>query len=310
MKKIISIVGPTSTQKSDLGYYLAKKINGEIISCDSMQVYKTMNIISNKPNKTFLDDLPHHLIGIIDIDKNFSVAQYVDYANYAVEKIVENGKIPILVGGTGLYANSFLNGIKFEKENNNDIRENLECELKEKGVDFLYKKLQDLDYEYSKKVEKNNTKRIIRAIEKCLITNKTQREQIKDSLPKTPPYKVYKIGLNYRDRANLYKKIEDRTDIMIKRGIVDEAKKLYNAKNLSKTASLAIGYREFVDYFEGKISLKEAIINLKKNTRHYAKRQITWFKRDEDIKWFYLDEMSLDEILTNIICDMEKFLYL
>ena len=286
---LIAIVGPTASGKTALSVDLGLRLNGEIVSCDSMQIYKDMHIASATPDDEEKKGVPHHLVEFLDRSQSFSVADYVTLAHKEIKNIHQSGKQPILVGGTGLYFNSLVDNISFSEEKVDEaLRQKLEKEFDEIGAEQMLKKLSEFDKEAAQRLHPNNKKRIIRAFEVYMSTGKTITQQQLDSKAVPSPYTPYIIGLTFKDRELLYKRIEKRVDIMLEKGLLDEAKKAYNLKG-NKTAIQAIGHKEFFDFFEGKTSLEEAVEKLKTETRHYAKRQLTWFSKDERINWIYLD---------------------
>ncbi len=295
---VLAVVGPTASGKTKLSVELAKVLNGEVISADSMQIYKGMDIGTAKPTLEEMQGINHHLMGFLNSDENFSVALYVEKAHKVITELYNNGKYPIITGGTGLYVDSLLNNIKFFDNTSDDIiRENYSKLLEENGIDFLLDKLKNVDIEsYEKLLEQRNAKRVIRALEFFDVTGKTISEQNRLSKQESP-YNPKKIGLTCRDRQLLYDRINLRVDLMIEQGLLEEAECVLKSK-LSETAEKAIGYKELIPYFKGESSLDECVETLKMNTRRYAKRQLTWFRRDEDINWIYIDEYnSFEEIL-------------
>ena len=287
---LIAIVGPTASGKTALSVDLALKLNGEIVSCDSMQIYKDMHIASATPDEEEKQGVVHHLVEFLDREESFSVADYVDLAHHKINDISSRGKNAILVGGTGLYFNSLVDNISFTKEKIDDkLRNELEEEFSKIGGEEMLKKLSEFDSVTANSLHPNNKKRIIRAFEIYITTGKTMAQQQKDSKSIPSPYKPYIIGLTFNNRQLLYERIEKRIDIMLEKGLLKEAENAYRFKN-NKTAVQAIGHKEFFDYFEGKESLEQAILKLKTETRHYAKRQLTWFNKDERINWIYLDK--------------------
>ena len=299
---VLAVVGPTASGKTKLSVELAKALNGEIVSADSMQIYKGMDIGTAKPTFEEMQGIPHHLMGFLDSKENFSVAIYVEMAHKIIADINSKGKLPIVTGGTGLYVDSLLNSIKFFDNTSDDsIREKYSKLLEEKGLDFLLEKLKKIDYEtYEKLLEQRNAKRIIRALEFFEVTGKTISEQNRLS-KQDSPYNPIKIGLTCRDRQVLYDRINLRVDLMLKDGLLEEAEKVLNS-DLSNTAEKAIGYKELIPYFNGESSLDECVEVLKMNTRRYAKRQLTWFRRDQEINWIYIDEHnSFKDILNRAL---------
>ncbi len=295
--KICVIVGPTASGKSDFAVEFAKKNNGEVISADSMQIYKEMNVGTAKPTKEQMQNIQHHLIGIVSVSENFNVAEFVDLANECISKITEKGKLPIVCGGTGLYVDSLLNGIDFSKnEVDFDLRRSLQKMVNQGKVSKLYDELKEIDPEYAARVHPNNEKRVIRAIEFYKTNGITMTEQKRLSLLKEPKYDANIIGITYKNRDILYDRINKRVDLMMKKGLLDEARKLYKMQ-LSDTAKGAIGYKELFEYFDGKCTLEESVENIKRSSRRYAKRQLTWFRKNDKINWIYKDECSLGDLM-------------
>lgn len=301
--KIISVVGPTASGKTALSIEIAKKYNGEIISADSMQIYRGMDIATAKPTKEEMQGMVHHLIDNVNPEDEYSVAQYVKDARDAILDIDSRGKTPILVGGTGLYVNSLLDNVQFsESPVDEELRQKLNSQSTEELLPILY----DVDSEsYEKLSIEKNHKRIVRALEIYYQTGKPKSVVDKEAKSVPSPYDAIKIGLNANDRQFLYDRINTRVDLMIDMGLLDEAKK-FLSKNLSSTASKAIGYKEFIPYFNGESSLEECKNLLKMETRRYAKRQITWFKRDKEIHWFSIDLMNKDELINKVFEVIDK----
>lgn len=302
--KVFAIVGPTAVGKTALAIKLAKKYNGEIISSDSMQIYRGMDIGTAKPTKDELLSVPHHLIDIKDPNENFSCADYQLLAKDIIEDIIKRGKTPIFCGGTGLYLDSVLKIPSFQETlKDESYRAYLEELANEKGVDFIHDMLKEIDPESAEAIHKNNLKRVIRALEIYKTTGKTKSELDRESKKIAPPYDSTVFFLCAKDRELLYKRIEDRVDIMLKEGLLEEAKNLYDNGFLKEdfTSFGAIGYKEFIPYFEGAASLESCIDELKKSTRHYAKRQLTWFGGKEDYHKIYVDECDAFEYACNII---------
>lgn len=301
--KVISVVGPTASGKTKLAVELAKRFNGEIISADSMQIYKGMQIATAKPDADEMQGIPHHLMDFLPADKTYSVAMFVKDASECIKDITSRGKLPIIAGGTGLYVDSLLKNIQFSEENRNIKLSDELREISHKyGTDKLLEILSEFDPESAKRLSKQkNAKRIIRAIEFYKTTGKTITQQIEDSQLRESPYKAIKIGLNFKNREKLYDRINRRVDIMLEKGLIDEAGEVLNS-DLSFTSVKAIGYKELAPYINNELSLDECIEKLKRETRRYAKRQITWFKRDTEINWLYSDEYNyFEEILDKAI---------
>ncbi|NLZ46515.1 MAG: tRNA (adenosine(37)-N6)-dimethylallyltransferase MiaA [Clostridiales bacterium] len=292
---LIVIVGPTASGKTTISIKLAKELNGEIISADSMQIYKGMSISTAKPTVDEMQGVEHHLIDFLEPNESFSVADYVKKAKETIKGIASRGKIPILVGGTGLYISSLIDNIKFDDTSSNpEIRSRLNELAVVKGKHYLWERLNEIDPETAKITHENNLSRVIRALEVFEITGETLTRQKELSRSEETPYNTVIIGLTFSDRDLLYKRINKRVDLMIEQGLVDEARNVYENNEL-KTAHQAIGYKELIPTFENSDSLKSCIDKIKQETRHYAKRQLTWFRRDERINWIELDK--IDNIL-------------
>ncbi len=298
--KVVSIVGPTASGKTGLAVKLAKHFDGEIVSADSMQIYKGMHIATAKPSVSEMDGVKHHLIDFLPCSETYSVAMFVKDAAKCIKDINFAHKLPFIVGGTGLYIDSLLKNINFSEENRDEAYSQTLWQIyNEQGVDKLLEILSEFDIKsFMRLKEGRNAKRIIRAIEFYNTTGSTISDQIEKSKSESSPYFPIKIGLNCKNRQILYDRINTRVDNMLKNGLVDEAKNVINS-NLSYTSVKAIGYKELLPYFEGNKSLNECIDKLKMETRRYAKRQITWFKRDSDINWLYIDEYNSAEELYN-----------
>ncbi|MGN0469840.1 MAG: tRNA (adenosine(37)-N6)-dimethylallyltransferase MiaA [Acutalibacteraceae bacterium] len=290
--RLIAVAGPTASGKTSLSIELAKKYNGEIVSADSMQIYKGMDIATAKPTKEEMQGIPHHLIDFLSPTESFSVSEYVTLAKSAIDDITKRGKLPILCGGTGLYVRSLVENVKFSEEKTDEkLREELNERYKKEGGETLLKELAQFDEETAKTLHPNNGKRIIRAIEIYRTTGITMSQHIKNSKNEPSPYDLTAIGITYADRQKLYDRINLRVDIMMKNGLLKEAEDFYSRYN-SNTASAAIGYKELKPYLDGEIPLDTAVEKLKQETRHYAKRQLTWFRRDEYINWIEADKCT------------------
>ena len=289
--KIIFIVGPTAVGKTALSLKLAWKINAEIISLDSMQVYKGVNILSSKPAPKQRQEIKHHLIDILEPDKEFDAVKYRRLAVKAIKDIHQRGKIPLFAGGTGLYLSVLLEGIFAGAGKDEALRQELYRQAEILGSGHLHQKLQEVDPGSALRIHPNDAKRIIRAPEVYKLTGKPISELQKKRKGLLDKYKVIVFGLN-KDREVLYKNIDRRVAEMFKHGIIDEVKKLLTG-NLSLTCKQAIGIREIKDYLEGKCDLGQAKDLLKKNTRNYAKRQLTWFRKDKRIVWLDADDQQI-----------------
>ena len=310
MKKIIAIVGPTASGKTALSIELAKRMNGEIISCDSMQIYKKMNIGTAKPTAAEMDGIVHRMIDIVEPWEEYSCMDYVIAAKEHIDDIISKGKMPIFCGGTGLYIDNVLNDTKFSDGNkNSDFRNKLNEELNEFGAEYIHNKLKDIDPESAEKIHPNNTKRVIRAIEIFYTTGKTKTEWDKESRTTDSPYDCAMIFLDYKDREKLYERINLRVDCMLNEGLEEEAREVLS-KTLSFTSVKAIGYKELMPYFEHSATLEECVEKLKRETRRYAKRQLTWFKRDKEIHWLYPDsEPDFETLLGKAVQLIQGSLY-
>lgn len=306
-EKLIVIVGPTAIGKTSLSVEIANKVEGEIVSADSMQIYKYMNIGTAKITKDEMKGIPHHLIDFLDPDEEFSVSNYRQKAKEVINEINNRDKVPVLVGGTGLYVNSLVYDLNFTKvPSNEDIRNKLENLRDQYGNQYLLDKLKKIDFKSAEKINLNDTKRLIRAIEIYEVTGKPMSEHNKNFRKLNNDYDLLMIGLNM-DRKKLYDRINHRVDLMLEEGLIDEVKYLLSLgydKNL--VSMQGIGYKEIVMYLEGLISLNEAIELIKKGSRNYAKRQLTWFRRDDRINWFNTDEFCNFEHLFHSIMSCIK----
>ena len=292
-KKILAVVGATASGKTDMAISLAKEFDGEIVSADSMQIYKGMDIATAKPSKEEMQGIPHHLIDFLERDVSFSVADYVKLANEKISDIISRGKLPIIAGGTGLYIDSLLNNVKFsETKKDEEYCKSLEKFAEINGNDELYKILAETDPESAVSIQRNNLVRVIRALEVYHTTGRKLSELKAESRLEESPYDSFIIGLDYSKRDILYDRINRRVDIMLERGLADEAGNLYLESGKMKTASNAIGYKELIPYFENVQSFDECVDKIKQETRHYAKRQLTWFRKNQKINWFLLDKID------------------
>lgn len=298
---LIVICGPTASGKTALSIALAKTIGCEVVSADSMQIYKGMTIATAKPTPEEMDGVPHHLIDFLEPSNSFSVADYVSLAHKAIEDIGNRGMIPLVCGGTGLYINSLVDNITFDEScSSTTLRDELLELSKEKGNGYLLEMLRKFDPESAERFHENNLTRIIRAIEVYKTTGKTISQFNRESKDKGSPYDAVMIGINYRDRQKLYDRINLRVDMMMENGLLDEAKEILSGD--LKTSYQAIGYKELAPYFHGEACLEDCIDKLKMESRRYAKRQLTWFRRDERINWIYADECSsFEEIVAKAL---------
>lgn len=279
---LIVILGPTAIGKTSLSINLAKQFKTEIISSDSRQFYKEMSIGTAKPSKEELASAKHHFIENLSISDYYNVSKFEEEALFCLKKIFKKNKYAIMVGGSGLYINALCNGIDELPDPDEALREELKNLFKNEGIDALKLKLQKLDPEYYSIVDKANPKRLLRALEVCISTDK-KYSSLRKQKSKKRDFNIIKIGLTI-ERKKLCERINNRVDIMMESGLLDEAKKLYPHKKLNSLNT--VGYKELFDYFDGEISLERAVENIKTNSRRYAKRQMTWFKKDETIKWF------------------------
>lgn len=308
MKKIplVILTGPTAVGKTNLSIQLAKKLNMDIVSADSMQIYKYMDIGSAKVTNEEMQGVKHYLIDEVNPDFSFSVSEFQQRANDYINEIVKNKKLPLVTGGTGLYLNSLIYNMDFAKSDaDNELRESLRIELEENGIDYMHNKLKKIDEEAAARIHKNNTKRVIRALEVCLSGKKMN--DFSNDLKLNEKYEPIIVVLN-RERSHLYERINMRVDIMINEGLEDEVKRLLNmGYNKDLVSMQGIGYKEIVKYLDGEYTYDEAIEIIKRDSRRYAKRQLTWFRRYEDAKWFNLDEYKDEKILLNeVITYIEK----
>ena len=303
MQKVIVICGPTASGKTSLSIELAKKINGEIVSADSMQIYDEMQIGTAKPDEEEMQGIKHYLIGNVAPTKRYSVSEYKTDASQAIEEIIQKGKMPIIVGGTGLYVNSLIYGIDYpEIETDLEYRAELEKTAEEKGLEYLYNKALEIDKEAMKNISPNDQKRILRVLEIYKETGKTKTQLEIESRKNGIPYDYKVFALNM-PREILYDRINRRVDIMIEKGLIEEVKKLYEKYGEKLTTSMqGIGYKEVVEYLNGNCTKEEMIEKIKMETRRYAKRQITWFKRIKNIIW--LDGLNKTEENVNSIMEV------
>jgi tRNA dimethylallyltransferase len=299
--ELVVICGPTGVGKTELSIELAKKIKGEIICADSRQIYKYLNIGTAKPEKNKMQEVPHHLFDYLEPDQEYSVAEYKKDVERIIEEIKKRGKIPILVGGTGLYIKAVVDGLSLkEVEKNKEIRENLKKIAEEKGNIFLHNLLKEKDEISSKKIHPSDLKRIIRALEVIEITGKKFSSFENNLWEKKEKYKTKMIGLICK-RETLYKKIEERVEKMLEKGLVEEVKFLLKkgySENLNSFNT--IGYKQVVDFLKGCYNFEEMKRIIKRETKHYAKRQLTWFKKDKRIIWIDVENKRKEEILNEI----------
>lgn len=293
-EKLLVICGPTATGKTALSVALAKQFSGEVISADSMQIYKGLDIGTAKVTVQEMQSIPHHLIDIIEPNVSYSVANYVSCATDSIRDITGRNKLPILCGGTGLYISSLINGIDFTPaEVDLNIREKLKCDLDILGIQEMYARLQKVDPAYAITLHPNNTVRVLRALELYEQTGIKMSEQIKRSQEVEKPYETLILFLTYHNRALLYDRINTRIDSMMEEGLIEEAAYVYDNRENFKTAAKAIGYKEFFPYFENEQPLAFCVDKLKQATRNYAKRQLTWFQAIPNTIPIYVDEENV-----------------
>lgn len=303
MQKVIVICGPTASGKTALSIELAKRINGEVVSADSMQIYDEMSIGTAKPDEEEMQGIKHYLIGNVSPTTRYSVSDYKSDAMNAIEEIINKNKMPIVVGGTGLYVNSLIYGIDYpEVKTDLEYREELEKIAKKDGLKHLYEKAMQIDPEAAKNISENDKKRIIRILEIYKETGKTKTQLEIESRKNGVPYDYRVFAINM-PREILYDRINRRVDIMIERGLIDEVKQLYEKYGEElRTAVQGIGYKEVIDYLNGVYSKEEMVEKIKMETRRYAKRQLTWFRKIQDIIW--ID--GLNDIQNNVDIILEE----
>lgn len=284
--KVIAIAGPTASGKTAISIELAKKINGEIVSCDSMQIYKDMNIGTAKPTVEEMQGIKHYLIDCVNPEERYSVSEYKKQATQAIEEILSKNKVPIIVGGTGLYLDSLVYGIEFQEiEFDEAYREELEkIAATQEGLAELYQKAKEIDPEAIQIISANDKKRIIRILEIYKATGKNKTQQNEESIKNGVPYDFTVFALNW-DRETLYNRINTRVDLMIEQGLIEEVQNLKNKYNKFPTAMQGLGYKEVVEYLDGMLTKEEMIEKIKLQTRRYAKRQLTWFRKNKNTTW-------------------------
>ena len=298
MEKLLILSGPTAVGKTELSLRLAKAVGGEIISADSMQVYKGMDIGTAKITKEEMQGVPHHLIDILDPKEDFNVVRFKTLAKEKVKEINARGMVPIVVGGTGFYIQALLYDIDFT-DNDDDMsyRHELEEKAEKEGPEALHEMLKEIDPESAEAIHANNVKRVIRALEFYKKSNTTISSHNREQRENVSPYDYRYFALT-DDRAKIYERIDRRVDIMLQNGLVDEVKRLLEAGVPEDSVSMqGLGYKEIVNYLQGRCSLEEAVYVIKRDTRHFAKRQLTWLRREKDVIWFDKSKETDDEIL-------------
>ncbi|MBQ7331179.1 MAG: tRNA (adenosine(37)-N6)-dimethylallyltransferase MiaA [Oscillospiraceae bacterium] len=286
MSSIICIAGPTASGKTALAVSLAKELDGEVISCDSMQIYKDMDIGTAKPTLDEMEGVPHHMLSVVEPWEDFSVSRYCEMATPILDDILARGKTAIIAGGTGLYMDSLIRGNDFAPFPATGMREKLEAKADELGMEAMLSELAAIDPETAKRLHLKDRKRIIRALEVYYETGQTITQHNKKTQEVPPRYQPVWLGLDFADRQELYRRIDMRVELMLQQGLVEEIRSLLD-KGIPKkcTAMQAIGYKEFVDALDGVITIEEAAAKVQQSSRHYAKRQLTWFRRNENMRW-------------------------
>ena len=298
MNSILCLAGPTASGKTALAVELAKELDGEVVSCDSMQVYRRMDIGTAKPSPEEMQGIPHHMIDVAEPDEDFSVSRYCAMAAPIVDDIVARGKTAIIAGGTGLYMDSLIRGNDFAPFPSTGIRERLEAEADEVGLPAMLARLREIDPDTADRV--SDRKRILRALEVYLETGETITEHNRKTRLIPPKYTPLWLGLDFADRGELYRRIDKRVDIMLEMGLMEEIRSLLDSGIPEKcTAMQAIGYKEFVNALEGREPLSQAAEEVKKASRHYAKRQLTWFRRNPAVRWLVRSGNDGREILAS-----------
>ncbi|HHX55234.1 MAG TPA: tRNA (adenosine(37)-N6)-dimethylallyltransferase MiaA [Clostridiales bacterium] len=308
-KPLVILTGPTAVGKTQISIKLAKAINGEIVSADSMQVYRHMDIGTAKINKEQMSGVEHYLIDILDPQEEFNVVNFKTYAKAAIKDIYNKGKVPIIVGGTGFYIQALLYDIDFKESKEDPIyRQKLEVLAKEKGNNYLHSKLEEVDSESAIKIHPNNIKKVIRALEYYKEIGEKISEHNKEQRKKDSPFNFSYIVLN-DEREHLYERINLRVDEMIEKGLVAEVKELLSKGCKKDMVSMqGLGYKEIISYIEGESSIEESVYRLKRDTRHFAKRQLTWFKREKEVTWIDKNKLHYDNelILNKILEELRK----
>ena len=304
--RVVAIGGPTATGKTALSLALTQRFGGEIINADSMQVYRQLSVGTAKPMEEERAQAPHHLLDFLPPEQPYSVADFTAAAGELIGQITARGRLPLVVGGTGLYITSLLNGVRFAPEDTDPaLRRRLQQQAETQGAEVLYARLQAVDPAYAAKVHPHNLPRIIRALELYESTGRTMSEQQRQSRPAAAPYRSLCLCLTCRDRAVLYRRIDQRVDKMLREGLLPEAELVWQNRERYRTAAQAIGYKEFFPYFEGKEPLDTCVNRLKQATRQYAKRQLTWFRHQNEAQWLYLDE---EDVVQKAVEQVEHFL--
>ena len=304
--RVVAVGGPTASGKTALSVALARAFDGEIINADSMQIYKNLDVGTAKPSTEERQGIPHYLLDFLPPETPYSVADFTAAADPLIRDITARGRLPLVVGGTGLYITSLLSGMAFAPEKTDPaIRARLQARADTEGGAALYAELQRIDPDYAAQVHPNNLPRVIRALELFEATGRRMSDQRREARPAEAPYHALCLCLTCRDRAVLYSRIDRRVDEMVENGVLDEARQVYDHRDAYRTAAQAIGYKEFFPYFEGTANLTECTERLKQATRNYAKRQLTWFRNQNDAVWLYVDE---DDVLAKATALVRDFL--
>ncbi len=307
MQKVVAVIGPTASGKTGLSIAIAKQFGGEVVSADSMQIYHEMNIGTAKPSVEERAGIPHHLMGHIGVEETYNVASYTEDARAVLEELNSRNCLAVLCGGTGLYLDHLLGNTDFfEIPIRDEVREKYQKMAKEHGNEALFALLQEQDPLLAAHLHPNDSKRVIRGLEVLETTGKRLSEFQAESIRQSP-YEVLYIGLNYKDRGVLYDRINRRVDLMMEQGLLDEALQLKKNYSLSATARAAIGYKEIFDTLEQGGDLNAAVELIKQKSRNYAKRQLTWFRKNKAVHWFYPDEQPMDEILKDVCALIQEF---
>lgn len=302
---MIAVVGPTASGKTSLGAALAKALDGEVISADSMQLYEGMDIATAKPTTEETLGVPHHLIGVVPQSASFSVAQYKTLCCQTIDDVLSRGKVPVLVGGTGLYLDTLFYNTSFFDAADTSYRDHLTRRAEKEGIEALLEELKKVDPDTAAALHVSDRKRIIRALEVYYATGKTMRDQREASHEEESPYRFCVIGLASEDRACLYDRINRRVDQMVDCGLLKEAEAFFH-EYPAGTAKQAIGYKELQPYFDGACTLEQALDKLKMETRRYAKRQLTWFRRNEAIHWLMIDRLDFPALMRESLAIIER----
>lgn len=304
--RVVAVGGPTASGKTALSVALARAFDGEIINADSMQIYKNLDVGTVKPSAEERQGIPHYLLDFLSPETPYSVADFTAAADPLIRDITARGRLPLVVGGTGLYITSLLSGMAFAPEKTDPaIRARLQARADTEGSAALYAELQRIDPDYAAQVHPNNLPRVIRALELFEAAGRRMSDQRREARPAEAPYHALCLCLTCRDRAVLYSRIDRRVDEMVENGVLDEARQVYDHRDAYRTAAQAIGYKEFFPYFEGTANLTECTERLKQATRNYAKRQLTWFRNQNDAVWLYVDE---DDVLAKATALVRDFL--